>query len=151
MAVSFDRISALGLDVGRRRIGVAGSDGTGLIATGLTTIERRSFLEDVAQIRDWVQRRQVDVLVVGLPYNMDGSIGSQAKQVQKFAARLQEALQLPIEYMDERLSSVQAEQFLNAENRPLSQNKALIDRKAAAIILQQWLDERRSKHQAGKA
>lgn len=150
MADSFDRLSALGLDVGRKRIGVAGCDGTGLIATGLTTIERRSFLEDVAQIRDWVQQRQVEVLVVGLPYNMDGSIGFQAKQVQKFADRLQASLQLPVEYMDERLSSVQAEQFLNAENRPLSQNKALIDRKAAAIILQQWLDERRSKRQADK-
>ncbi|MBW4659209.1 MAG: Holliday junction resolvase RuvX [Drouetiella hepatica Uher 2000/2452] len=150
MADSFDRLSALGLDVGRKRIGVAGCDGTGLIATGLTTIERRSFLEDVAQIRDWVQQRQAEVLVVGLPYNMDGSIGFQAKQVQKFADRLQASLQLPVEYMDERLSSVQAEQFLNAENRPLSQNKALIDRKAAAIILQQWLDERRSKRQADK-
>lgn len=150
MADSFNRLSALGLDVGRKRIGVAGCDGTGLIATGLTTIERRSFLEDVAQIRDWVQQRQVEVLVVGLPYNMDGSIGFQAKQVQKFADRLQASLQLPVEYMDERLSSVQAEQFLNAENRPLSQNKALIDRKAAAIILQQWLDERRSKRQTSE-
>jgi len=145
MTHSCDRISALGLDVGRKRIGVAGCDGTGLIATGLTTIERRSFREDVAKIQDWVQQRQVDVLVVGLPYNLDGSIGFQARQVQKFADRLQEALQLPVEFMDERLTSVQAEQLLNAENRPLSQNKALIDRKAAAIILQQWLDERRAK------
>jgi putative holliday junction resolvase len=147
MAYSCNRISALGLDVGRKRIGVAGCDGTGLIATGLTTIERRSFFEDVAQIRDWVQQRQVDILVVGLPYNMDGSIGFQAKQVQKFADRLKQALQLPVEYMDERLTSVQAEQMLNAENRPLSQNKALIDRKAAAIILQQWLDQRRTLNQ----
>jgi len=145
MTHSCYRISALGLDVGRKRIGVAGCDGTGLIATGLTTIERRSFREDVAKIQDWVHQRQVDVLVVGLPYNLDGSIGFQARQVQKFADRLQEALQLPVEFMDERLTSVQAEQLLNAENRPLSQNKALIDRKAAAIILQQWLDERRAK------
>ncbi|HEY9627503.1 MAG TPA: Holliday junction resolvase RuvX [Coleofasciculaceae cyanobacterium] len=145
MAHVSDRISALGLDVGRKRIGVAGCDGTGLIATGLTTIERRSFLEDVAQIRALVEQRQVQVLVVGLPYNLDGSIGFQAKQVQKFASRLREALQLPVEYTDERLTSVQAEQFLNAERIPLSQNKALIDRKAAAIILQQWLDERRAQ------
>ncbi|MBI4784269.1 MAG: Holliday junction resolvase RuvX [Oscillatoriophycideae cyanobacterium NC_groundwater_1537_Pr4_S-0.65um_50_18] len=143
MAHFSDRISALGLDVGRKRIGVAGCDGTGLIATGLTTIERRSFLEDVAQLRALVEQRQVQVLVVGLPYNLDGSIGFQAKQVQKFANRLKEALQLPVEYTDERLTSVQAEQFLNAERIPLSQNKGLIDRKAAAIILQQWLDERR--------
>ena len=140
-----DRISALGLDIGRKRIGVAGSDRTGLIATGLTTIERRSFQQDVEEIRKLVEDRQVDILVVGLPYTMSGDIGFQAKQVQKFANRLGKLLQLPVVYMDERLTSVQAEQLLQQENRAPSRHKALIDRKAAAIILQQWLDERRSQ------
>lgn len=139
------QISALGLDVGRKRIGVAGCDGTGLIATGLTTIDRRSFQQDVEQIQQWVTQRQVQILVIGLPYNMDGSLGFQAKQVQKFADRLSRALQLPVAYVDERLTSVQAEQLLQAENRSPSRHKALIDRKAAAIILQQWLDDRRSQ------
>lgn len=138
-------ISALGLDVGRKRVGVAGCDGTGLIATGLTTIERRSFQQDVEQIQHWVNQRQAQVLVVGLPYNMDGSLGFQAKQVQKFADRLSKALQLPVEYVDERLTSFQAEQLLRAEKIALSRHKGLIDRKAAAIILQQWLDDRRSQ------
>ncbi|NJN92315.1 MAG: Holliday junction resolvase RuvX [Leptolyngbyaceae cyanobacterium SL_5_14] len=138
-------ISALGLDVGKKRIGVAGCDRTGLIATGLTTIERRSFLQDVEQLRYIIQEREVQVLVVGLPYTMDGSLGFQAKQVQKFASRLGAALQLPIEYVDERLTSFEAEQALLAENRSPSRNKALIDRKAAAIILQQWLDARRKQ------
>nr|WP_290227239.1 Holliday junction resolvase RuvX [Trichocoleus desertorum] len=139
------RISALGLDVGRKRIGVAGCDGTGLIATGLTTIEYKSFAQVVDQLRDLIQQRQVQVLVVGLPYSMDGSLGFQAKQVQKFAKRLTAALQMPVEYMDERLTSFQAEQLLQAENISPSRNKALIDRKAAALILQQWLDQRRSQ------
>jgi putative holliday junction resolvase len=143
-------ISALGLDVGRKRIGVAGCDGTGLIATGLTTIERRSFQQDVEQLRALVQERQVQVLVVGLPYTMDGSVGFQAKQVQKFASRLSQALQLPLQYVDERLTSVQAEQLLQAENRAPSRHKALIDRKAAAIILQQWLDQRRPQSQSAR-
>jgi putative holliday junction resolvase len=138
-------ISALGLDVGRKRIGVAGCDGTGLIATGLMTLERRSFQADVEALRSLVQQRQVQVLVVGLPYSMNGEIGTQAKQVQRFADRLGKALQLPIEYVDERLTSFQAEQLLLAENRSPSRNKGLIDRKAAAIILQQWLDARRTK------
>jgi putative holliday junction resolvase len=153
MSLASSRISALGLDVGTKRIGIAGCDGTGLIATGLTTLERRSFQQDVEQFRDLVQQRQVQVLVVGLPYTMDGSIGSQAKQVQKFAARLSQALGLPIEYIDERLTSVQAEQLLHAERRSPSRHKGVIDRKAAAIILQQWLDERRAKakyDEAGK-
>jgi putative Holliday junction resolvase len=137
------RISALGLDVGNKRIGVAGCDGLGLIATGLTTIERTSFDRDIAQLRQLVEQRQVEVLVVGLPYLMDGSIGAQARKVQKFTARLSSALGLPVEYVDERLTSVEAEELVKAERRSLSDNKGLIDRKAAAIILQQWLDERR--------
>lgn len=138
------RISALGLDIGRKRIGVAGCDGTGLIATGLTTIERKSFEEDVMQLKGWIQEREVQILVVGLPYSMNGAFGFQAKQVQKFAQRLAQALHLPVEYVDERLTSVQAEQLMHTENISPSRHKALVDRKAAAIILQQWLDERRS-------
>lgn len=138
-------ISALGLDVGRKRIGVAGCDGTGLIATGLTTIERQSFNYDVAQLQHLVQERRVQLLVVGLPYSMNGSLGFQAKEVQKFAHRVAEALHLPLEYVDERLTSFQAEQMLLAENCSPSRNKGLIDRKAASLILQQWLDERRSR------
>ncbi|MBD2359847.1 Holliday junction resolvase RuvX [Anabaena minutissima FACHB-250] len=137
-------ISALGLDVGSKRIGIAGCDRTGLIATGITTLERKSFEQDVVQIRNLVHEREVQVLVVGLPYSMDGSIGFQARHVQKFANRLAKALQLPIEYVDERLTSFQAEQLLIAENRSPSRNKGLIDRKAASLILQQWLDSKRA-------
>lgn len=140
-------ISALGLDVGSKRVGVAGCDRTGLIATGLTTIERQSFAHDVEQFQRLVQERQVQVLVVGLPYSMDGSLGFQARQVQKFAQRLAKALNLPLEYMDERLTSFEAENLLKAQNIKPSHHKALIDRKAAAIILQQWLDVRRSSLQ----
>lgn len=139
------RISALGLDLGSKRIGVAGCDGTGLIATGLTTIERTSFANDVAQLQKLIQQREVQILVVGLPYDLDGTLGIQAKKVQKLARRLEAALQLPIEYADERLTSYEAEEFIKAERRNLSDHKGLIDRKAAAIILQQWLDERRSQ------
>ncbi|MEH2151336.1 Holliday junction resolvase RuvX [Nostoc sp.] len=137
-------ISALGLDFGRKRIGVAGCDRTGLIATGITTIERTSFEQDVEQIRQIVNEREVQVLVMGLPYSMDGSLGFQARQVQKFTTRLAKVLNLPVEYMDERLTSFQAEQLLIAENRSPSRHKGLIDRKAAALILQQWLDVKRA-------
>jgi putative Holliday junction resolvase len=144
------RISALGLDVGSKRIGVAGCDGTGLIASGLTTIERTSFDRDVAQLREIVEHREVQVLVVGLPYSMDGTLGLQARKVKKFAARLAKALQRPVEYVDERLTSFEAEEQLKAENRSPSRNKSLIDRKAAALILQEWLDARRSANLGSK-
>lgn len=141
-------VSALALDVGRKRIGVAGCDKTGLIATGITTIERAAFNEDIEQLRQLVKTRDVNVLVVGLPYNMDGTLGFQARHVQKFANRVSKILNLPVEYIDERLTSFQAEQMILAENRSPSRNKGLIDRKAAALILQQWLDARRIETRA---
>ncbi len=139
------RISALGLDIGRKRIGVAGCDGTGLIATGLTTIERQSFTSDVEQLQQLVQERMAQILIVGLPYTMKGELGFQAKQVQKLASKLAQVLNLPMEYVDERLTSVEAEQLINLEKKSTQYiEKGLIDRKAAAIILQRWLDLRRS-------
>lgn len=137
-------VSALGLDIGRRRIGVAGCDGTGLIATGLTTLKRRSFQDLVADLRHFVNARQAQVLVVGLPLTMDGEEGLQARQVRKVAEGLSQALALPVIYVDERLSSVEAEHLMRAAGQSVAEEKALIDRKAAAIILQRWLDERRS-------
>ena len=141
---SSTRISALGIDVGRRRIGVAGCDGTGLIATGLTTLRRSAFAQDVEQFRQLVREREVQILVFGLPYTLDGEIGPQAHQTQRYANGLARALDLPFEYVDERMSSIQAEEMLQAEGYQPSRNKALIDRKAAAIILQRWLDQRRA-------
>jgi putative Holliday junction resolvase len=138
-------ISVLGLDIGNKRIGIAGCDGTGLIATGLTTLKRGSFQQDLVQFQSLVESRQVQRLVVGLPYSMDGTVGSQARRVQKYAKRLAKALNLPLEYMDERLTSFAAEQMMIGQNVSPSRNKALIDRKAAALILQQWLDQRRQQ------
>jgi putative holliday junction resolvase len=139
------RIAALGLDVGKRRVGIAGCDGTGLIATGLATLRRHrnSFAADLAFVQAIVQERAVDTLVVGLPYAMDGELGPQAHQTQRYAERLGEALGLPVIYVDERFSSMEAEELLREAGIPLSENKALIDRKAAAIILQRWLDAQR--------
>lgn len=136
-------VSALGLDLGAKRIGVAGCDRMGLLATGLTTIHRTNFESVLAPLRQLIQARGVEILVVGLPYTMDGKIGSQAKKIQKMARRLSVALALPVEFVDERLTSFAAEQMLLAQHQSPSRHKSLIDRKAAAIILQQWLDERK--------
>ncbi len=138
-------LSALGLDIGKKRVGVAGCDGTGLIATGLTTIYRQSFRQLVDELRHIATDRNVQVLVVGLPYTMSGELGYQARQVQKTARGLASALKLPVDYVDERLTSVQAEEMMRSCGLSPAQHKEVIDRKAAAIILQQWLDERRSQ------
>jgi putative holliday junction resolvase len=136
-------VAALGLDVGRKRIGVAGCDRMGLIAHGITTIERRNWQADLEQLQDLINSRQVDTLVVGLPYNMDGSLGYQARQVQKFAHAAAKQLNVKLEYVDERLTSFEAEQMMHSQGISPRSHKATIDRKAAAIILQQWLEERR--------
>ena len=136
------RISALGLDLGHRRIGVAGCDGTGLIATGLMTIRRTSFAQDLNLLRQIVAERQVQTLVVGLPYTMDGELGTQARKTQKLASRIAKALDLPLHYVDERLTSHEAELMMRSQRINLAQHRDLIDRKAAALILQQWLDQK---------
>ncbi len=133
------RISAIALDIGKKRIGVAGCDGLGLAATGLVTIDRKSIDYVIQELRDIVRDRKPTVLVVGFPFNMDGSVGSQAKQTVRMADILSKAVGLPIEYVDERLSSIEAEDLIKAENLSPSQNKGLIDRKAAALILERWL------------
>jgi putative Holliday junction resolvase len=134
------KISALGLDLGRKRLGVAGCDGQGLIATPLATIDRTSFKNDVEQLKKLVEEREAQVLVIGFPYRMDGTVGTQAREVQKLAYRLGKALELPVEFIDERLTSVEATEQLKAHKRFSTRNKGLVDRQAAAIILQQWLD-----------
>ncbi|MBE9096166.1 Holliday junction resolvase RuvX [Tychonema sp. LEGE 07203] len=136
-------ISALGLDIGSKRVGIAGCDGTGLIATGITTLVRSSFDRDVACLAELVRSRGVKILVAGLPYSMNGELGNQARQVQKYAGRIAEALELPLEYVDERLTSVEAEELIQSQGMSPSRNKGSIDRKAAALILQRWLDSRR--------
>lgn len=139
------RISALGLDVGKKRMGVAGCDGTGLIATGLTTIYRTSLAEDIKQLQSIIDERKVEILVIGMPYSLDGTVGFQAKQTEKFATKIAKILQLPVEYVDERLTSVEAEAQLKTKKQFSSRDKGAVDRRAAAIILQQWLDMRRMK------
>ncbi|MEM6522058.1 MAG: Holliday junction resolvase RuvX, partial [Cyanobacteria bacterium P01_C01_bin.70] len=108
-------VSALALDIGRKRIGVAGCDRLGMLVTELPTLKNRSFSTTLEALKAIVQTRQVTVLVVGLPYTMSGEIGKQAQWVKSFAAKLSTVLQIPVEYVDERLTSFQAEQMLQAE------------------------------------
>lgn len=135
-------ISALGLDIGQKRIGVAGCDRLGLLATPLTTIYHESFDKDVEMLKPIIAEREVSILIVGLPYLMDGQLGTQAQQVQKYSDRLQQTLQLPVEYVDERCTSLEAKEILVSRKRSPSRNKGLIDAQAAALILQRWLDDR---------
>jgi putative holliday junction resolvase len=140
--VQREPLSVLALDIGKKRIGVAGCDGLGLMATGLTTLERHTLDQVIQDLRPIVQARRVQLLVAGMPYTLDGEIGPQARRTKKTARNIAAALDLPLEMVDERLTSYAAEELMKSQNISTQWNKGLIDRKAAAIILQQWLDSR---------
>ena len=118
--------AALGLDVGRKRIGVAGCDRLGISVHGITTIIRKTWQEDMAELRSLVIERNIDTLVVGLPYNMDGTLGYQAKHVQKFAHGASKQLGLNVEFVDERLTSYEAEEMMRSQGISTRDNKAMI-------------------------
>ena len=129
----------LGLDVGERRIGVAVSDPLGLTAQGVRTIQSRGVERDLAAIAEIAGQYGAKRLVVGLPKNMDGSVGFQAERVMEFAARL-ERLGYRIQYQDERLTSASATRTLLEADVSRKKRKQVIDKLAATYILQGFLD-----------
>lgn len=130
----------LGLDVGDKRIGIALSDPLGITAGGLETLNRVNMEQDVDKIVQIANRHQVVQIVIGLPLNMDGSSGSQAEKVKSFGRKLARASGLAIIYEDERLTTISAIRTLTVQGVRTGENKHLVDRQAAAIILQKFLD-----------
>jgi putative Holliday junction resolvase len=133
----------MGLDVGDRRIGIALSDETRTLASGLVTYERVGPRKDLKALGALAREHQVAELVVGLPRRLDGSIGPQAEKVLAFAAALGQATRLPVATWDERLTSVAAAEALAEAGHRGRARKARLDRAAATLILQEYLDARR--------
>jgi len=133
---------SLGLDIGDKRIGVALSDPQEILASPLTIIECRDESTDVEAIINIVREHQVKQIIVGLPISMDGSLGKQAVKVKTFAHNLSQHTEIPIEFRDERLSTVSAKRLLQATGSSKPGKRAKHDDAiAAAIILQGYLDE----------
>ncbi|MBK9715581.1 MAG: Holliday junction resolvase RuvX [Kouleothrix sp.] len=137
----------LALDVGERRIGVALSDPTRVLASPFTTLRAQPRARVLGEIAALVQRNEVAEVVVGLPLTLSGEIGPQALIVQAFAAELQQALAVPVHLLDERLTSVAAERMMIDLGLRPEQRKARIDEVAASIILQDFLDARRDRRE----
>jgi len=133
---------SLGLDIGDRRIGVALSDPEGILASPLAVINRRNESLDIEAITEIIRQQQVAQVIVGLPLSMDGSLGQQAEKVKDFTQRLGEHTQVPLEYRDERLTTVMAERLKRAAGGKKRGKKTGNDAQAAAIILQGYLDEK---------
>lgn len=132
----------LALDVGDRRIGLAISDPTGMLASPLGTVERGP--SEIADILRVVEENRAGEIVVGLPITLSGESREQAGKVRRFVRDLSARTDLPIRTVDERLSTVQAQRMLrDAGGRRRSQDRGRIDSAAAAVILQAYLDSRR--------
>jgi len=135
----------VGIDYGQRRIGLSLSDETETIASPYAVVEGEEAL--LARLRILYDEEGLDRIVLGLPLNMDGSAGPKAQEALRFKGRLEKALGLPVETCDERLSTVQALDHLAMAGVRGRKRRARVDKVAAQIILQSYLDERRVRHE----
>ena len=130
----------LALDHGTKRVGVAVSDPMKVIAQPLEYIPPEPFADFLTRLKEILRDQEVDLILIGMPRNMDGSYGPAALKVQEFVAVLKTAVAVPIQTWDERLTSVIANRFLTEGNVKRGQRKAKVDAMAAAILLQSYLD-----------
>ena len=131
----------LGLDIGNKTIGVSVSDPLGITAQGVTTIKRASKVEDVEALKALIDKYDVEKLIVGLPKNMNNTLGFQAKRTMNYADYLKESLNMEIVYVDERLTTSGAEAVLIEGGVRRENRKKHVDKLAATLILQMYLDQ----------
>lgn len=132
----------MGLDVGDRTIGVAVSDALGWTAQGIEVIRRTSLERDLARMRELLAKYEVTAFVVGLPKNMNATIGPQGEKVLEFVEELKNAFGLPVALWDERLTTVAAQKTLIAADVRRDKRRQVVDKMAAALILQGYLDSK---------
>lgn len=140
----------LGLDVGDKLIGVALSDETATLASGLETIRRVGPRKDLKVVADLVREHDVVEVVVGLPRKLDGSLGPQAQKVIAFMEALRPVVKVPVVPWDERFTSVVANQVLIEADRSRRERRALVDKVSAILILQNYLDYRKLAEGEGR-
>jgi putative Holliday junction resolvase len=135
-----ERPRILALDLGKRRIGLAISDPLGISAQGLPNLERTNKRTDLAALATLVRERGVGKILMGNPINMGGREGRQSGWVRDFAAALEQSTGLPVEFWDERLTTVEAHRVLRSSGISIAKRAAAIDRLSAVILLQSYLD-----------
>ena len=135
----------LGLDVGARRIGIAVSDGLGMTAQGLETLHRRNRRYDLDELRRVIREYEIREIVVGNPLRMSGEVGRQAEKMATFAAQIEHAFDLPVHLWDERLTTAEAHRLLDETEIRNRRRKEVIDKMAAVLILQSFLDARAAR------
>lgn len=138
-------VRALGVDLGSKRVGIAVSDLSGTIASALTTVYRsKSRRHDHAEIARLVKIEECDVVVVGLPLSLDGSEGPAARGATKEAKQIATVVGVPVEMYDERFTTVTAEQAMREAGLSGQRQRKIVDKMAAAVMLQAWLNHRKN-------
>jgi putative holliday junction resolvase len=136
----------LGLDVGARRIGIAVSDPLGITAQGLETLERKNKRQDYERLAGIIRKYEVREIVVGLPLRMSGAEGTQSEKMRGVAEELHRKFGLPVHLWDERLTSAEANRFLRQSELSIEKRGKAVDRMAAVLILQGWMDHQKLAH-----
>jgi len=130
----------LALDVGTKTIGVAVSDELGITANGVKTLRRVTPKGDIQELKELVLEFKPAKILIGLPYNSDGSLSKRGEQILKFSKQIENSLSIPIVYWDESFSTVNAEKYLLEANLSRKKRKKVIDKMAAVYILKEYLD-----------
>ena len=138
------RPRVLGLDVGSRTIGIAVSDPLWITAQGLETIRRENKRKDFAKLADVIVEYQVAEIVVGYPLRLSGAEGTQSEKMQVFAEELRKRFKLPVHLWDERLTTSQAQRLLKEAEVSIEKRGKAVDRMAATLILQSWMEAKGS-------
>jgi len=141
----------LALDVGSKRIGVAISDPLGITAQGLETIQRQNKRRDLEVLGAVLKKYDVGEIVVGLPLRLSGAEGTQSEKMRLFADELRAKFCLPVHLWDERWTSTEANRLLRETNLSIEKRSKAVDRVAAVLILQSWLEAQRTRGESVKA
>jgi putative Holliday junction resolvase len=133
-------MKVLGLDIGEKRIGIAISDELRYTAQGIKVLNRRGMDEDLKVIQEFIGAEKVSEVVVGLPKNMDGSLGEMAQKVLSFVSKMEESISVPVILWDERWTTAEANRLLLKADMSRNKRRMVIDKLAAVLILQGYLD-----------
>lgn len=138
-----ENLRILALDVGNKRIGVALSDELNILAQPLYTIHRKGLERDIQEIVNIIKEKNVGTVIVGLPKNMDGTVGFQGEKTQKFAEILTQNIEIPLIMWDERLTTISARRIMIENDVKQKDKKNLVDTVAAVVILENYLNSRK--------
>lgn len=135
----------LGLDWGEKRIGLALSDPLGIIATGLATVEKKEGFDLIVHLKQLISEQEIAKIILGFPKNMDGSVGPKGEEVLAFKESLEKEIDIPVILWDERLTTVSAQRSLRQAEVKMKKGKKVLDKIAAVLILQNYLDHAYNK------